>query len=303
MQTTNISMPLANARRPEGTLANFARFGQRFLQTRLTMPAMIFLAIVLFCAIFAPIVAPFDPITDQNYSEANQGPSAKHWFGTDYLGRDTLSRVIFGARISLLVGFVSVTIGLLFGVTIGLITGYFGKLVDAVLMRFMDALMAFPSLMLALAITSALGPGAGTAMIAIGIVNIPTFARLARASTLAAREMDYISASNSIGTSSLRILFQHILPNISAPLIVQGSLGFATAIITEAGLSFLGVGTQLPTPSWGIELRSGFQYMELNPSLAFFPGMAIFFTVLSLNFLGDSLRAALDPKLRQRGQG
>jgi peptide/nickel transport system permease protein len=170
-------------------------------------------------------------------------------------------------------------------------------------MRVTDAIWTFPALMLALAITSALGPGIFNAMIAIGVVSIPYFARLARASTLTVRELDFVMAARTLGLSSPRIMVRHVLPNIAAPIIVQGSLALGGAIITEASLSFLGVGVQPPTPSWGIELRSGYQYMELNPSLAFFPGMAIFLTVLAFNFLGDGLRTALDPKLWQRGQG
>jgi peptide/nickel transport system permease protein len=265
--------------------------------------AMILLVGLATCAIFADAIAGYDPITYQSYIDANQGPSAAHWFGTDYLGRDTFSRVIYGARVSLTVGIVSVGIGLTVGVLTGMIAGFLGGKVDAGLMRVSDAIWTFPALMLALAITSALGPGIFNAMIAIGVVGIPYFARLARASTLTVRELDFVMAARTLGLSSPRIMVRHVLPNIAAPIIVQGSLALGGAIITEASLSFLGVGVQPPTPSWGIELRSGYQYMELNPSLAFFPGMAIFLTVLAFNFLGDGLRTALDPKLWQRGQG
>jgi ABC-type dipeptide/oligopeptide/nickel transport system permease subunit len=262
----------------------------------------VLLAVVL-CAVLADVVAPYDPITYQSYVDANQGPSAKHLFGTDYIGRDILSRVIHGSRVSLLVGMVAVGIGLTFGVAVGVVAGVSGGKVDSVLMRSTDAIWAFPALMLALAITSALGRGVVNAMIAIGIVNVPYFARLARACTLSVREFDYITAARAVGARSSRIIVCYILPNISAPLIVQATLAFGLAIITEAALSFLGVGVQPPQPSWGLELRYGYQYLETNPALGFFPGMAIFLTVLALNFLGDALRTALDPKLWQRGQG
>jgi len=274
---------------------------QRLLRVRLVPLALVILGIFIVMAIFAPLFQRYDPVTDQSYAEANQGPSAAHWFGTDYLGRDLWSRLIYGSRISLTVGLVSVGVGLLFGVAIGVTAGFLGGKVDAVLMRCTDAIWTFPALMLALAITSALGRGLFNSMIAIGIVGIPFFARLSRASTLTARELDYVLAARALGASTVRILWRHILPNIAAPLIVQASLGLGTAIITEASLSFLGVGVQPPTPSWGLELRTGYQYLELNPAVAIIPGILIFLTVLSFNFLGDGLRTALDPRLARRG--
>lgn len=276
---------------------------RRMLKTRLTGAGLIIVAGLLFCAAFADLIAPYDPVRFQSYAIANQGPSPEHLFGTDYIGRDILSRVIFGSRVSLQVGVISVSIGLLLGVALGVAAGFFGGRTDDVLMRFTDAIWAFPAMILALAITSVLGRGITNAMIAIGVVNIPFFARLARASTLSARELDYVMAARVLGASNLRLMARHLLPNVAAPVIVQASLAVATAIITEAALSFLGVGVQPPTPSWGQELRYGYQYMELNPSLAFFPGLAIFITVLGFNFVGDGLRVALDPRLWQRGQG
>ena len=281
--------------------AGFVLFARRLLRVRMTPLAVAILLVMTLCAIFADVIAGYDPVTHQDYAEANQGPSPAHWFGTDYIGRDMMSRLIYGARVSLAVGFVSVGIGLTVGVLIGLIAGFLGGKTDALLMRVTDAIWTFPSLMLALAITSALGPGIFNAMIAIGVVGIPYFARLARASTLTARELDFVMAARALGSPTWRILVVHILPNIAAPLIVQGSLALGSAIITEASLSFLGVGVQPPTPSWGIELRSGYQYMELNPAVAIIPGLAIFLTVLSFNFLGDGLRTALDPRLARRG--
>jgi ABC-type dipeptide/oligopeptide/nickel transport system permease subunit len=269
------------------------------LRTRMVSVAFVIIGVLGLLAVFAGQVAPYDP-TFQDYSATNQGPSTTHWFGTDYLGRDVLSRVIYGSRVSLLVGSVAVGIGLVLGVSIGLIAGTSGGKLDAILMRVTDAIWAFPALMLALAITSVLGRGVTNAMIAIGIVNIPFLARIARASTLYVREMDYVTAAVAMGASRLRIVARYVLPNIAAPIVVQGSLLFAVAIITEASLSFLGVGVQPPKPSWGLDLRTGYQYMSTNVSQAFFPGLAIFFAVMALNFLGDGLRSALDPRLRQR---
>jgi peptide/nickel transport system permease protein len=275
---------------------------RRLARTRLTAIAFVVICIVVMCAIFAGVLAPYDPITSQSYTSANQGPSSAHWFGTDYLGRDTLSRLIYGARVSLLVALGALMLGLGVGVPVGLLAGWCGGKVDGVLMRVTDAIWAFPGLMLALAITSALGPGLGNVAVAIAIVNIPYFGRLARASTLATREMDFVTAARAMGSTSSRMITHHVLPNISAPLVVQGSYAFGIAIITEASLSFLGVGVQPPTPSWGIELHNGYQYMTVNPWLSIFPGIAIFATVMSFNLLGDGLRIALDPKMWQRAR-
>jgi peptide/nickel transport system permease protein len=286
---------------PRGVAAPLRRTSfttvRRVLRTRMTPLALAILALFALVAVFANQVQRYDPINYQSYESANQGPSLEHWFGTDYLGRDTWSRLVHGSRISLFVGVISVGVGLILGVLVGVSAGYLGGKVDALLMRCTDAIWAFPALMLALAITSALGRGVVNSMIAIGIVGIPFYARLARASTLAAREFDYTLAARALGASTPRILARHILPNIAAPLIVQASLGLGTAIITEASLSFLGVGVQPPTPSWGLELRTGYQYLELNPVVAIIPGVLIFLTVLAFNFLGDGLRTALDPRL------
>jgi peptide/nickel transport system permease protein len=300
-QTTATALPAAAPVTERAARRTSLDVWRRLLTVRLTPLALVILGTFMLMAIFAPLIQRYDPIADQSYSEANQGPSAAHWFGTDYLGRDTWSRLVHGSRISLTVGFISVGVGLVLGVIVGVASGYLGGKVDAVLMRFTDAIWSFPALMLALAITSALGRGVVNSMIAIGIVGIPFFARLARASMLTARELDYVLAARALGANTTRILARHVLPNIAAPLIVQASLGLGTAIITEASLSFLGVGVQPPTPSWGLELRTGYQYLELNPAVAIIPGLLIFLTVLSFNFLGDALRTALDPRLSRRG--
>ncbi|MFN8636622.1 MAG: ABC transporter permease [Chloroflexota bacterium] len=299
MTTTTLRSTAAPAERATRSVP--LDVARRVMRVRLAPLALVILGTFVLMAIFANVIQRYDPIEDQSYSEANEGPSAAHWLGTDYLGRDMWSRLVHGSRISLTVGFISVGVGLVFGVAVGVTAGYMGGKTDAVLMRCTEAVWTFPALMLALAITAALGRGLVNSMIAIGIVGIPFFARLSRASTLTARELDFVLAARALGSTTPRILFRHVLPNIAAPLIVQASLGLGTAIITEASLSFLGVGVQAPTPSWGLELRSGYQYMELNPAVAIFPGLLIFLTVLSFNFLGDALRTALDPRLAKRG--
>lgn len=273
---------------------------RRVLDARLAGAGLAILAIVVFCALFAPLIAPYNP-TDQDYVALLNAPSAQHLLGTDDLGRDVLSRIIFGSRISLEVGIIAVGIALSIGVTLGLLAGFIGGAADNVIMRFVDAVQAFPALILALAITAALGPGIGNAMIAIGFVSMTTIARLTRGQTLSEREREYVAAARVVGFSPITIMARHIWPNVTAPIIVQATLMVATAIVTEASLSFLGVGVVPPTPSWGAMLRSGSLYLETAPWLAFAPGIAIFITVLAFNFVGDGVRQALDPRLKHRG--
>jgi len=274
-------------------------FLRRLLETRLTGIALVMLGIVILSAIFAPFIAPYDP-SYQDYNALTQGPSLSHPLGTDDLGRDVLSRLIYGARVSLQVGIIAVGIAVAFGVTLGLLSGYVGGFTEEGVMRFVDAVQAFPGLVLALAITAALGPGIANAMIAIGFIAFPTMARLTRGQTLSVRESEYVTASRVIGLRPTRIMLRHILPNVTAPIIVQATLLIATAIVTEASLSFLGVGVQPPTPTWGGMLRTGSQYLETAAWIAFSAGTAIFLTVLSFNIVGDGLRTALDPRLRSR---
>jgi peptide/nickel transport system permease protein len=246
--------------------------------------------------VLAPFISPYDP-NRQRLLEALQAPSAEHLLGTDENGRDVLSRILYGTRISLAAGIFSVSIALILGITTGLLSGYFGGKVDNIIMRFMDALLAFPTLVLALAITAALGPGLRNAMIAIGIVGTPIFARLTRGQVLSVREREFVEAARTLGAGHLRIMLTHILPNVMAPLIVQMSLSVAVAILAEATLSFLGLGVQPPEPSWGSMVSRGKDYLDLAPWLAFAPGGAIFLAVMGFNFVGDAVRDALDPRL------
>ena len=255
------------------------------------------LALEIALAVAAPVVAPYDPM-EQDFTVPLKSPTRAHLFGTDDTGRDILSRIIFGARISLRVGFVAVAIGAGIGVVLGIVSGFYRGMIDTVLMRFTDLLLAFPGLLLALAIVAVLGPGLFNVMIAVGIGGVPAYIRLARASTLSTRERDYVLAARSIGCRDRRIMFRYVLPNVVPPIIVLATLGVAGAILTAASLSFIGVGAQPPTPEWGAILTAGRQYLQQAWWFTFFPGAAIMITVLAVNMVGDALRDALDPKLR-----
>jgi peptide/nickel transport system permease protein len=260
--------------------------------------ALIGLAVILFfigIALAAPLVAPYDPIAT-DWLAVRKAPSLRHLFGTDEIGRDVLSRVIWGARASLLAGLVSVSIALALGMPLGLVSGYQGGIVDGVAMRMIDAMLAIPFLILAIALAAFLGPNLTNAMIAIGVSQMPVFARLTRAQVLAAKHEDYVEAARALGNPDRRILLRHILPNISAPILVQATLAIAMAIIAEASLSFLGLGQQPPAPSWGSMLNTAKNFLSQAPWMAVWPGLAIFSLVLSFNLLGDGLRDALDPR-------
>jgi peptide/nickel transport system permease protein len=260
--------------------------------------ALLGLGIVVFfvaVALAAPIVAPFDPIAT-SWSLIRKAPSAAHWFGTDENGRDVLSRVIFGARASLLAGVISVLIAVAAGVPLGMLAGWAGGWTDAVISRITDAMLACPFLILAIALAAFLGPALTNAMIAIGVSATPIFVRVARGATMAARVEDYVEAARAVGNPRARILAVHILPNILPPVLVQATLTIAGAIIAEASLSFLGLGQQPPAPSWGSMLNSAQRFLEQAPWLAIFPGLSIFLVVLGFNLLGDGLRDALDPR-------
>jgi peptide/nickel transport system permease protein len=259
---------------------------------------MLGLAVVVFfvaLALFAPWIAPYDPVAT-SWSAVRAAPTAAHWFGADELGRDVLSRIVWGARASILAGMVSVSISLALGVPIGMAAGYLGRWVDALISRITDAMLACPFLILAIALAAFLGPSLTNAMIAIGISATPVFIRLTRAQVLAAKSEDYVEAARALGNPHLRIALRHIFPNIVAPLIVQATLAIAAAVIAEASLSFLGLGQQPPAPSWGSMLNTARNYVDQAPWMAIWPGVSIFLLVLSFNLLGDGLRDALDPR-------
>jgi peptide/nickel transport system permease protein len=262
--------------------------------------AMLGLGVVVFfvlLAVLAPTIAPHDPL-QTSWSEVRKAPSATHLFGTDEIGRDVASRVIWGARASLLAGLVSVCISLSLGVPIGLLAGYVGGWVDGLISRITDAMLACPFLILAIALAAFLGPSLTNAMIAIGISATPVFIRLTRAQVLSVKVEDYVEAARAVGNSHLRIALRHILPNVVAPLIVQATLAVAAAVIAEASLSFLGLGQQPPAPSWGSMLNTAKNYIDNAPWMAVWPGLSIFLLVLSFNLVGDGLRDALDPRHR-----
>ena len=260
--------------------------------------AMIGLGVVVFfilIAAAAPLVSPYDPLAT-SWTAVRKAPSVAHLFGTDEIGRDVLARIIWGSRASLLAGLVSVMLALAVGVPIGLVSGYVGGALDALVMRIIDAMLAIPFLILAIALAAFLGPSLSNAMIAIGITQMPIFARLTRAQVLSVKHEDYIEAARAVGNPQIRIVLRHILPNIVPPLLVQATLATAMAIIAEASLSFLGLGQQPPDPSWGSMLNTAKNFVSQAPWMSFWPGLAIFGLVLSLNLFGDGLRDALDPR-------
>lgn len=270
---------------------------KRLKRNKLAMFGLIILAGLIAIAAFTPWIAPYG-YDDQDLDKSLMKPNSENWFGTDLKGRDVLSRMIYGARVSLFVGFFAVTISVVVGGLLGAIAGYFGGKLDNIIMRCMDILLAIPSILLAISIAASLGTGLINLMIAVGISSVPGYARLVRASTLSIRNIEYIEASKSVGASHFSIIIKHVIPNCLSPVIVQATLGVAFAILTAASLSFIGLGIEPPEPEWGAMLSSGRQYIRDFPHLTLFPGLAIMITILALNFLGDGLRDALDPKLK-----
>src|ERR687893_342981 len=277
-------------------------FQRVFFSNRLAVFGTVVLGIFILMAVFAPLIAPYDPLA-QDLVNKFAGPSREHLMGQDELGRDILSRVIYGARISLTAGLAAVAIATTLGTLVGLVAGYFGGWADSILMRLMDILLAFPSILLAIVIVSILGPSLRNAMLAIGIVFVPQIARVVRSSVISVRERDYIEAERALGAGNAQIVLSGILPNSMAPLIVQATLSLATAILDVAALSFLGLGARAPSPEWGAMLtdafRSGFGVFVTGQHAIIFPGIAIALCVLSVNFIGDGLRDALDPRRRR----
>lgn len=266
-----------------------------FMQRPVAVMGLVVIVAFILIAVFAPLLAPYDPLAT-SWLAIRQAPSRAHWMGTDELGRDVLSRVIYGARASMLAGVVSVAIAAAIGIPMGVVAGFVGGVIDAVLSRIIDAMLACPFLILAIALAAFLGPDLMNAMIAIGVSTAPRFMRVSRAATMEAGSYDYVEAAWAIGNPAWRVALRHVAPNIIPPVLVQATLSVAQAIIAEASLSFLGLGEQPPLPSWGSMLNAAQQFLEQAPWLAIFPGLAIFLCVLSFNLVGDGLRDALDPR-------
>ena len=271
---------------------------KRLSRAPLAMIGLAIVVVLVFTAVFADYIAPFG-YADQDLMAAFEEPSKAHLFGTDEFGRDIFSRIIYGSRISLQVGFIAVGIAVFAGGFLGAIAGYYGGKADNLIMRAMDILLSIPSILLAIAIAASLGPGLFNLMIAVGISSTPNYARIVRGSVLSIRNQEFVEAAKAVGSSDLRIILKHIIPNCLAPIIVQATLGVAIAILTAAGLSFIGLGIQPPIPEWGAMLSGGREYIRDYAYMTVFPGLAIMITILALNFLGDGLRDALDPKLKR----
>ena len=294
---TSIDPSIQSADLADGGDTPVRRAWMRLRRRKSAMLGLVIVVLLILIAVLAPLIAPFDP-AKQSYTTVRKAPSLLHWFGTDESGRDLFSRVVFGARASLMAGLVSIAIALGFGVPIGLLSAYRGGWTDTLISRFTDAMLAIPFLILAIALAAFLGPSLSNAMIAIGVTAMPIFIRLTRGQVMSVKVEDYVEAARAVGNPGYRIAFRHILPNILPALLVQATLSIAMAIIAEASLSFLGLGQQPPAPSWGSMLNTAQRFLTQAPWMAIYPGLAIFLTVLSFNLLGDGLRDALDPRER-----
>lgn len=280
--------------------SQMAEVWQRLKRNKMAMLGLAILLMLIFCAIFADQIADYDTkVIAQDISNRFQGPSAEHWFGTDEYGRDIFARIIHGSRISLVVGIISVSVSLIIGGCLGAIAGYYGGMVDNIIMRIMDVFLAVPSILLAMTIVAAFGTDLVYVMLAIGVSGVPNYARIVRAAVMGIKDQEFVEASRAIGAGNATIIFREILPNCLAPIIVQATLSVASAILSTASLSFIGLGVQPPEPEWGAMLSSGRDFLRDAVHLTVFPGLAIIVTILSLNLLGDGLRDALDPRLKQ----
>lgn len=290
-ELTTIAQPPAKKR------SQWVAVWKRLKRNKSAMVGLYILIALVFIAIFANFLAPFD-YDQQALQNRFQTPNATHWFGTDQFGRDIMSRIIYGSRVSLQVGFIAVSIAAIVGGALGAISGFYGGKLDNGIMRVMDILLAVPNILLAISIVATLGPGLTNVMIAVGIGSIPGYARIVRASVLTVRDQEFVEAARSVGTGDFRIIVKHILPNAMAPIIVQATLGVAGAILSAAGLSFIGLGIQPPAPEWGAMLSDGRAFLRDSPHVTTFPGLAIMIVIFALNLLGDGLRDALDPRLK-----
>jgi len=283
---------------PERVRTPWREFWRRFRQQHLAMVAALFIVLLVGIAVFAPWLAPFDAENYFDYDQLNEGPSMLHWFGVDALGRDIFSRVLVGARLSLVAGVFSVAAGAFIGTLLGLLAGYYGGWWDRIIMRICDVLFAFPGILLAIAVVAVMGSGMSNVIVAVAIFSIPAFARLVRGNTLVLKQLTYIESARSIGSPDMMIILRHILPGTLPSIVVYFTMRIGTSIISAASLSFLGLGAQPPTPEWGAMLNEAQADMVVAPHVAIFPSLAIFLTVLAFNLLGDGLRDALDPKLK-----
>ncbi len=282
---------------PPKRKSQWAEVWKRLIRNKAAIAGMIVIVILLLTAIFADFIAPYHYET-QNLQNVRMAPNSDNWFGTDNFGRDIFSRVVYGSRISIQVGFIAVGVAMIVGGILGSVSGYYSGRIDNVIMRLMDVLLAIPGILLAIAIAAALGPGLVNVMIAVGIASIPRYARIVRASVLSLRDQEFVEAAKAVGANDFRIISKYILPNCMAPIIVQGTLGVAEAILAAAGLSFIGLGIQPPIPEWGAMLSTARIYLRDAWWMSIFPGLAIMFTIFGLNLLGDGLRDALDPRLK-----
>jgi ABC-type dipeptide/oligopeptide/nickel transport system permease subunit len=270
---------------------------RRFRQNKMAMAGLVFICIAALAAIFAPLIAPFS-ITQRDIGHYRQGPSTAHWFGTDTIGRDEFSRVVYGARVSLKIGVLASVISLVIGVLLGATAGFFGGILDTIISRITDVFLSIPYIVLAVAIASILGRSETTVILVLGLTGWLSICRIVRSSFLSLKQLEYVEAAIALGYNRRRIMFRHILPNALQPIIVYGTISVGSVILAEAALSFLGVGPQEPTPAWGLMVAEGKSLLAVAPHLLYFPGAAIFLTVVSLVFMGDGLRDALDPKLK-----
>ncbi|WP_404350288.1 ABC transporter permease [Sutcliffiella horikoshii] len=291
--TTGVPVSIENTKS-----VRWKSFYKKLAKNKAAMAGAFIIIFVILMGIFAPLLATHDPNTT-NVMNKLQGPSAENYLGTDDVGRDIFSRLLFGARVSLGIGFVSTILGAIVGVTLGIVSGYYGRWIDSLIMRICDVLLAFPGILLALAIVSVLGASTQNVIIAVAFYAVPSFARIVRGSTLSVRKLEYIDAIKAMGAKDFRIIFKHILPNIMSPIIVQATLYIASAIITASALSFLGMGTRPPTAEWGAMLSQGRSYIAQAPHITLFPGLVILLVVIGFNLMGDGLRDALDPKAKK----
>lgn len=300
MSEETVNHPVT-AKRVNPQLESFKQFWRRLAKNKAAVVGGLMILFFIIMAFLGPWL--ITTLTDWRPNDTDlvnklQGPSSTNWFGTDSFGRDIFTRVVFGMKLTLYVGFLSVMVGGIIGVVLGIVSGYYGGMIDTIIMRLMDVLLAFPGILLALAIVAVLGGSLTNVIIAVGIFSVPAFARIVRGSTLSVRKLEYIDAVRALGASDFRIIFKHILPNVMSPIIVQASLRIATAILTGAGLAFLGLGAQPPEPEWGAMLSEGKQYMYEAGHVALFPGIMIVLVVLAFNIFGDGVRDALDPKMK-----